>query len=65
MMELREDILAEVDPTFHRPKVDERVIAPTEPLEDRSGAGDDYELDETLARAGTGHQPKDPAANTR
>lgn len=61
MQELRPDIHGDVEPTEHQQRVDERVRAPTETLDDRSDEDPYFEMSEEISGAGTGYDPKDPA----
>lgn len=61
MEELRPDVLDDVEPTEFSDKVDQNVVAPGETLDDRQEDDRDFEVNETIARAGTGYDPTDPA----
>ena len=61
MEELRPDVTGEVEPTDFSEKVDQRVVAPGEIVDDRREEDRNYEVNQTIANAGTGYQPNDPA----
>lgn len=61
MDELRRDVTDDIDPRDFEEKIDKDVRAPGEHLEENREVDPDYEVDHTLARAGTGYDPKDPA----
>lgn len=61
MHELRPDIDGDVEPTNHHQQVDDRVIAPTETLDDRTDDDPYFEMSEEISAAGTGYDPVDPA----
>lgn len=61
MEELRPDTFEDEGNGVAEMVADERVKAPGEALDDRSDADSRFTVDETLATAGTGYDPTDPA----
>lgn len=62
MEELRPDVLDGELTVENQSNVDNRVLAPTELVDDRSDEDEWFEIDETISGSGTGYDPVDPAA---
>jgi len=59
--DLRPDALGETIDVSNQDKVDDRVIAPQESLDDREDNDDWFEMDEKVSVSGTGYDGTDPA----
>lgn len=61
MEELRPDVLEDGTERTDRSGIDERVIAPTETLDDRDSTEVDFTVDEALSCSNTNYGGSDPA----
>jgi hypothetical protein len=61
MEELRPDAFASDLTKDELDSVDERVIAPTEPLDDRDSGNPEFQVEEELSCSNTGFGEYDPA----